>query len=877
MHIEKELDLCEINLESVCSMAPRKSLLLTANKRQANQAMKHLSEYLCSSKETKELLQIISIDEWIINLFENLSFLPNINIPTFFLNKPCLQVLWHSILTRNINKDSYSIGNKKSSALALDAYNLIKNWKIKLPKNLADYENSSFVYWKKYYEKETKRINAIDINGVYSLVIKNINRNKISLPENIILSGFLENYPRLDDLLRKLISKKVKIYLLSNKIDKLTSNKYLKCDNITEEWRSAVNWITDSFIRNPSGKYAIASAHLDKQAEVAYRMLDHKLRCYKEEISITFSISCEKSIAHSPIIHSAFSWLNILFNLSVSRKCDTKNFGKALLSSCSFMGNKLFEPYSVLELKLRDKIGIYIDIIEISELLADYDLGADLIDALSFWPERDNLLQISKWILIIRKSLFFICFSRYASSDIIVHEAVKLFDKLLNEFNVLSPFFGDISAARVISLFEHFVESNKFYKNDNRHKNIEVLDLKDVISRNWDAVWVIDFNDEIFQYPIHSNPFLPKNILHEFSIAKPIFRNELNLSCYAYKSLNQCTRQLVVSYSSQEDYDSVQPSKFIDDSYQILNYVNNYCSLKRKVNMECINDSKGPRLLTSESVINGTGVLELQSRNPLWAFAKYRLGIVGLDPYYKDKRISYRRGRFLHRILELFWLDVRYHSKLMSLSDMEIDSLLLKHIKNALSVDFYLDLGFIKQLESERALKILKNWINTEKNRLPFLASSLEYKFSWEYKSLVFNMRSDRIDFLENKAVIIDYKTGNRIFNIDLDWSRQRPINLQMLVYNMAFSQTSNLNIMSLIIVLLNPKGVITSGVSSDDIGLTGIKIYSDFSKRINELSKKVSMLADEYIEGVSDNSIVKKDDLRFCDIMPFLRINFNE
>ncbi|AGF48159.1 hypothetical protein CONE_0355 [Candidatus Kinetoplastibacterium oncopeltii TCC290E] len=876
MYIEA-LNLCEINLESVCSMTPSKSLLLTANKRQANQLMKHASDYLCSTKETKEFIQIISIDDWMINLFENLSFSNHIKFPSFFLSEPCVQVLWHNILKKDRKKDSCILNNKKTSILALDAYKLINNWEIKIPEDFDDIENNGFAYWKKYYEKEIRKINAIDINGIYSVIIKNIDKNKITLPENIVLSGFVENYPKLNNLFKLIISKNIKLYILSNKVCKLSFNKYLNCNNLIEEWKSAANWIANSFIKNPSGNYAIAVYNLDKQADIAYRILDQVLRCYRDEFSITFSISCEKSMGHIPIIRSAFYWLRILISLSVNRKCDIKNFGKAILSSRSFMGNRFFEPYSVLDLKLRDKIGIYIDIIEISELLIDYDLGMDFFNALSVWPKGNNILTIKKWIPIIRKSLFFICFSRYKFSDIIVCKMIEFFNKILNEFNILSSFFGNISADRAINLFEHFVESHEFYQDENKHKNIEVLNLQDVILRNWDAVWIIDFNDGILQNPIYSNPFLPKNILHKFSITYSKYKHESDWFRYLYKSLNQCAKELVVSYSNNNNGEFVKPSTFIDDSYRIFINVNNYYSLDKKITMEHIDDSRGPKLLPTESVIKGANVLELQSRNPLWAFAKYRLGVIGLEPYYKDKSMSYRRGKFIHRVLELFWLDVQCYSELINLSDIEIESLLLQYIENALSVDFYFDQNFIKQLESERALKLLTNWISMEKNRLPFLSHDLESRFSWKYRSLLFNLRSDRIDLIENKAIIIDYKTGSRIFNIDLDWHRQRPINLQMLLYYMAFLQKNNFDVISLIVVLLKPKGIVINGISSEDIGLSGVKICNDLNSSLNDLSNKVLMLADEYIEGVSNNFIVKKDDLKFCDIMSFLRINFNK
>ncbi|AFZ83486.1 putative DNA repair protein [Candidatus Kinetoplastibacterium blastocrithidii TCC012E] len=875
MQIE-ELDLCKIDLESVCSMIPSKSLLLTANKRQANQIMKYLSEYLCFTKETKEVMQVVSLDDWMVRLFEYLSF-SQIELPSFFLNKPSMRILWRNILKKDSISKNYSIESNSLSILALDAYEIINNWMIRFPKGFNSLECDRFIHWNRCYKKELNKLNAIDANGIYSIIIRSIEKNRIILPESIVLSGFTEYSPRINKLLKKILSKNTKLYLMSNEVSKSSSNRYLKCNNIIEEWRSAAIWMADSFIKNPSGRYAIVSAQIDKHAEIAYRTLGHILRYYRKEFSITFSISYEKSAIQVPIIHSAFLWLDILVCLSVDSKCNIKNLGETLLSSYSFMGNRLFEPFSILEIKLRDKIGTCIDIIEISELLKDCNLGIDFLTALSIWPKGDSLLMISRWIKIIRKSLFFICFSRYVFSDEAVNRALELFDSLLNEFNVFSGFFGNISADRVISLFKSFVEFNRFYQYENSHKNIEVLDLLEVGSRSWDAIWIIGFNDGVLPGLVYSNPFLPKDIAHKFPIPHSSREYEYDWSYSIYKSVNKCAKEFIVSYSSNENGVVMEPSPFIDDSYQELNIMD-YRSLEEKVPMEYINDSKGPRLLPSESVINGANVLELQSRNPLWAFAKYRLGIKSLEPYYKDKNTLYKRGRFLHRVLELFWLDVRCYSKLIDLSDDAIESLLLKYIEDALSINLYFDQEFIRQLESERALKLLINWINIEKGRLPFLVNNVEDNISWKYKSLVFNMRLDRIDLFKDKAIIIDYKTGRNILNIDLDWdNRQRPINLQLALYHMAFSQINSVDVLSLVIVSLRANGILMSGISSEDFGLPGIRVCSDFDSKIRDLFSKVLMLADEYAEGVSTNFVVKEDDIKFCDITPFLRINFNK
>src|SRR3546814_13651408 len=70
--------------------------------------------------------------------------------------------------------------------------------------------------------------------------------------------------------------------------------------------------------------------------------------------------------------------------------------------------------------------------------------------------------------------------------------------------------------------------------------------------------------------------------------------------------------------------------------------------------LEYIQDEQGPPLQAGHITRGGIAVIDTQARNPLWAFAKYRLGASELANY-AELSDQNARGLLLHKAIELVW------------------------------------------------------------------------------------------------------------------------------------------------------------------------------------------------------------------------------
>ena len=66
------------------------------------------------------------------------------------------------------------------------------------------------------------------------------------------------------------------------------------------------------------------------------------------------------------------------------------------------------------------------------------------------------------------------------------------------------------------------------------------------------------------------------------------------------------------------------------------------------------------------------------------------------------------------------------------------------------------------ELEEERLVHVLSEWLEFEAERIPFSVAETEAKRPVSLAGITFNLRIDRVDRLNDGShLVIDYKTGN--------------------------------------------------------------------------------------------------------------------
>ena len=203
-----------------------------------------------------------------------------------------------------------------------------------------------------------------------------------------------------------------------------------------------------------------------------------------------------------------------------------------------------------------------------------------------------------------------------------------------------------------------------------------------------------------------------------------------------------------------------------------------------------------------------------------------------------------------------------------------------------------------QQLEAERAAPLIAQWLEIESERLPFTVTEIEQKRLMEIGSvskLKLELRLDRLDTLlsDERQVVIDYKSGTKLPDVLKDWKQHRLLNLQLPSYAALMLGADSMNtaahllgatpadgLAGLILVQLHSKSVAAVGLVDQALGLKGPKSLAEakfddvsWGDAMQRLHDSITMLADEFLQGVADNQSFNKNDLKYCDVMPILRV----
>jgi ATP-dependent helicase/DNAse subunit B len=165
--------------------------------------------------------------------------------------------------------------------------------------------------------------------------------------------------------------------------------------------------------------------------------------------------------------------------------------------------------------------------------------------------------------------------------------------------------------------------------------------------------------------------------------------------------------------------------------------------------------------LHGETARGGTSILRNQAVCPFRAFAVNRLGAEGLESP-ADGITPRLHGSLVHRVLEVFWQDLRRQDALFELSDEDLRSRLQAVTEKVLADRRDMDARpAFRNVEAGRIVKLALDYLELEKQRSPFEVCGFEQEIEYEIEGQSIRLVIDRVDRLpDGQRVIIDYKTG---------------------------------------------------------------------------------------------------------------------
>ena len=402
---------------------------------------------------------------------------------------------------------------------------------------------------------------------------------------------------------------------------------------------------------------------------------------------------------------------------------------------------------------------------------------------------------------------------------------------------------------------------------------IQILGMLEGTGIKFDQLWVTNLDSHHFPPQSKLDSILPVNFQRQHFMPHSNPDRELFLAKQLISDFTNNAQTLVLSHASMSGDEKLFPSPLITDVYS--SSLSELCydmqPIPRRLN-NCdqthLFEDSAPPLSDQETIKIGTLMFKNQSACPFNAFAIHRLkseslqestiGLTALD-----------RGSILHEVMFKLWKKWGSSNELLELSDAVLQTDITDNITNTLydwSARHPILRGKIfSQLEQTRLEKLVWQWIANEKTRPTFVIDSLEAKKNLEVAGIKVAFRIDRIDEVDNKFLIIDYKSGSVK---PADWTGDRPRDPQLPLYVSALTPAVN----GCAFAQLKTGNIKFFGLS--DSGLIPYeKNHEDWSSLINKWRDSIDKLAREFATGHADVEIFHKSSFDFqTDLLPLNR-----
>ncbi|NYT62050.1 PD-(D/E)XK nuclease family protein [Alcaligenaceae bacterium] len=870
-----------VGLDGLSDLHTDASLILTVNNRHARRILGELSASLSETRRVMAVPDIIPLSAWLVQAADQLSFVPQADLASYTIDAFGSQLLWQRVITE-LESDHVLLDVAQASRLAAQADQLLDEWQITVPSEVETGDYQRFMVWRERYRAVLSEMDLEDANLAYQTIYTAIQGGLLELPfSTLVLAGFNELSPRFFSLLKAMQEQGVQVLSLESTRQGADDAKRVIAPDPDQEWRMAAQWAAGKLVQHPQGRYAIVAASLEADAAMAHRCLRAALGQDEHGRPVPYNVAVARSLSDWPLVRAALAWLRIMALFAQRKYAEPADLGQALLAGGCAGDIQEVSGRATLDAYWRRQATVRVPQADFARLLDQHapELGVAWRQCESAWAGQTGTASVDIWSGRFRLWLQALGFPGQAGLDSHAFQTVEAFDSLLDRLARQSPVAGMVGFSAAVGMLARLAHETPFQPQRDPSARLDVLGFLESEGGHWDGIWVLGLTDTVLPAVPKPNPFIPLAALRLANAPRATPERELLWARGMYDALLSCAPEVLLSHAQHEGETELRPSPFIA-TLDVFDIVMQALAPQVCV-LEYLSDESGPALQAGTKTRGGIGVIDTQARNPLWAFVKYRLGASQLLDY-ADVSDQNARGVFLHKAIELVWRRLPDQQGLQDLHDGGGLRGLLEQLVHQAADECLQDYGeALRSLESARAVQVLHDWLALEMARQAFRIRDVEQEYLWSHGPLELSLRLDRIDQLgDGRLAVIDYKAGDSDANPRADWMRPRPVGLQLPFYA-AVLVGEDEAVAALVLARLHARDTKVRGLVDGDYGLPGLSTLQewpafaayDWNGLMAEWRHTIEGLAQEYAEGVARNASLRVDDIRYCDVLPFLRL----
>ncbi len=828
----------------------QKTTVLTPNNR-LSEAL--LRDYFAQSKKsTIEKPPCMPFRVALSKAFEQIHVTGAHANPPILLNSAQCKYLWRKLIQAE-SEITYSEGLLQS---VISSWEHCLQWQIDLNDPAFEHtrQTRQFQRWWQFFAQQLKSQNFIT---EHELIPYLIHANSSLFSQNVVWVCFDDFTPQQILLQEHLTQKGFNQYQYEVE-ERSSLTKVLAAQDNKEEYQQLIEWLHLK-INAGNQHIGVVVPNLEQESPFLQRTLAH----YFEPAA--FNVSLGQSLNDFPLVAHALCWLNL------DETYLSQHQASLLLQSPYILGSK--EEFIARSECLQEETLLENYSIPVNRFIDHLDSRvpklADLLRNLTPFPQEAT---IQEWIYLFQKRLNTLgfpgdytlssenyqCFNRF----------ISVFDEL-RQFALLTQVFNK---AEILEIVQNLTKDTIFQP-QKTGAPIQVCGLLEASGCEFDSLWIMGLTDQCLPQKVHLSAFIPPHLQRELGMPHSSPVRELQFAYRLLQRLQKSADSIVFSYAQlQADTPNLPCSLIID--FPPLERLPTSFELKKLPELRIVEESFHVPLLAEESIHGGTAILSNQAKCPFKAFAEHRLRAKpslqttdGLD--------NKKRGQIIHAVMELLWQKLETQHKLLHSAPDVLEHYIDESIKTALEPLKKQSCGLpdtIQELEYIRLKRLVQTCLEWEKQRSPFTVTALEHSYSIPVAGLEFQVRVDRLDQVEDKKWVIDYKSS---LPPSKPWNEDRPKESQLLLYALLDEQIN-----TLLLLQLKSGKISCMGLSEEKqtvSGITHLKKEEAWADYREIWQKQLTDLSREFQEGYCPPQPANASICQHCDFQNLCRFQVEE
>lgn len=805
------------------------------------------------------------------------------------------QTMWQEVIAQSLKKHAlgelFDVAGLAKAAMEANRY--VVAWHLDIASEHQAEESRQFMLWQQAFQVRCAELNVLESVRYIDWQLSYLRNTRSALPPHVEFAGFDQTAPQEKRLRDILMQRGVTVVDYATTANAAGQAAQVCLENEEAECRAAVAWAASYLNEHPQATIAIVTPKLSEVRNQLADLLDdvfypESVRPSLVAISRCYNFSLGTPLAQQPVIQAA---LNLL-RLVTAYQLAYADVSAMLLSPFWSASSEEADARAMLDVRMREKLPMQFTLPRFIEFAQkQYDDGLKIAQLLhdlkaTIAATPGSSAPASHWSSLLDRLLNLLRWPGERNITSLEYQALNAWQKALQQLAQLDVLGRRLSASQAVAYLQQICTEQVFQPETEQTPMIQILGMMEGLSQPVDAIWCMHMNDHLWPPPARPNPLLPAFIQRLAGLPNADDRVQAAFAAAIHQRIVHSAQQVIFSSSRTEGESQLRVSPLMQ-SISPLNTLPNLAStLAEQLSAGAhqtlvhVDDHMAPIVKEGEHVSGGTGLLKAQAICPAWAFYQYRLGAKALKTPTSGLD-SMARGSLVHDVLERFWLKRHF----ADLRDMSLDAFkqaltqAVVHSLEAFADDNEVLTPAMRELEHERLLQLVGDWLQFEKSRgVAFKIVGCEISKVVQICGIEVTLKIDRIHELENGGLaFVDYKTGQ--IPKTKNWGEDRITEPQLPIYA-SFYADKDLPVAGVYFGMVKTAEHEFSGVGEADFEVEQAKRapaylqdFTDWPDLLTHWKASIEAIAMEIRAGQAGTYFSDDADLMYCEVLPLLRL----